>query len=75
MTDPVKIYTYSILHSTSEEFKDRVPYVCAILERSNGERFASLLDGYTPNAKVEIGQVVQCKGRDASGKETYALAQ
>ena len=73
--DPVKIYTYSILHSTSEEFKDRVPYVCAILERSNGERFASLLDGYADGMKVDIGQVVRATGQDATGKPTYALAQ
>ena len=73
MTEPVKIYTYSILHSTSEEFKDRVPYVCAILERSNGERFASLLDGYKDGVKVDIGQVVRATGQDATGKTTYAL--
>ena len=73
MTEPVKIYTYSILHSTSEEFKDRVPYVCAILERSNGERFASLLDGYKDGVKVDIGQVVRATGQDSTGKTTYAL--
>lgn len=72
--EPVKIYTYSLLLSASEDFKDRVPYVCAILERSNGERFASLLDGYQDGTTIEIGQRVHCTGRDASGRESFSIA-
>lgn len=71
--EAAKIYTYSILFSSSQEFKDKVPYVAAILERKNGERFASLLDGYTDGTTVAIGQDVRCTGRDAADRETYAL--
>ena len=72
--EAVKIYTYSILSSSSQEFKDRVPYIAAILERGNGERFASLVDGYTAGTAIAIGQEVRCTGRDATGKDTYAIA-
>jgi uncharacterized OB-fold protein len=72
--EAVKIYTYSVLSSSSQEFKDKVPYITAILERSNGERFASLVDGYKDGATIAIGQDVVCTGHDAAGKETYALA-
>jgi uncharacterized OB-fold protein len=69
----VKIYTYSILFSSSQEFKDKVPYVAAILERADGERFASLLDGYKDGVSIEIGQEVHAAGKDAAGQTTYAL--
>jgi uncharacterized OB-fold protein len=69
-----KIYAYSVLFSSSQDFKDKVPYVAAILERDDGERFASLVDGYKEGTKIAIGQEVVCTGRDAAGKETYAIA-
>lgn len=68
-----KIYTYSVLSSSSQEFKDKVPYVAAILERSNGERFASLVDGYKDGATIAIGQAVRCTGHDAAGQPTFSL--
>ena len=71
--ESAKIYTYSILFSTSEEFKDKVPYICAILEKSNGERFASLVNGYEAGKEVKIGQEVTCKGQDADGKAVYSI--
>jgi uncharacterized OB-fold protein len=67
------IYSYSILFSSSEAFKDKTPYLTAILENEKGERFASLVDGYKNGASVAIGQEVRCTGKDAQGKAVYSL--
>ncbi|MGE4528827.1 MAG: Zn-ribbon domain-containing OB-fold protein [Rhodospirillaceae bacterium] len=71
--EKAKIYTYSVLMSSTEEFKDRVPYVCAILEGGDGVRFASLVEGYKPGMDVAIGQEVRATGKDAAGKTSFAL--
>lgn len=67
-----KIYTYSILFSSTEEFKDKVPYVSAILETKDGQRFASLLAGYAPGMDVRIGQEVKAS-QGADGTVVYSL--
>lgn len=67
------IYTYSIVYSSTEEFKDKTPYLTAILENGKGERFASLVDGYKDGMAVAVGQEVKYTGADESGKATYSL--
>ena len=51
------IYTYSVVHSAAEAFKERTPYVVALVDE-NGHRVVSLLEGYDPTRQVEIGQEV-----------------
>ena len=72
MANP-KIYTYSVLFSSSEEFKDKVPYVSAVLEMPDGSRLASLLAGYKPDMEICIGQEVKAVGQDQDGKTLYSL--
>ncbi len=69
----MKIYTYSVLFSSSEEFKDKVPYVSAILETPDGGRFPNLLSGYKPDMEVRIGQEVKATGQGPDGKTVYTL--
>ncbi|MDR1241235.1 MAG: OB-fold domain-containing protein [Deltaproteobacteria bacterium] len=71
--DKAKIYTYSILFASTEEFKDRVPYLTAILEKPDGKRFASLIAGWNAGTRVEIGQEVHSSGTDAGGQSVYSL--
>lgn len=71
--DNCKIYTYSILYSTTEAFAERLPYLTAILEATDGTRFASLIEGYQLDSKVLIGQTVRYLGSDANGRKRYAL--
>ena len=54
-----KIYTYSILRSSTEAFADHIPYCSAILELENGSHVAALLDGYADGMTVEIGMEVK----------------
>ena len=54
-----KIFTYSILRSSTEAFADRLPYCSAILEMEDGSHVAALLDGYVDGMTVEIGMEVK----------------
>lgn len=54
-----KIFTYSILRSSTEAFADRLPYCSAILELEDGSHVAALLDGYVDGMTVEIGMEVK----------------
>ena len=66
------IYTYSVLFSSTEEFKDKTPYISAILEKENGERFASLVEGYTDGIAISVGQEVK-SATNAEGNTIYSL--
>jgi uncharacterized OB-fold protein len=56
---PMKIYSYSIVHTSSINFQDRTPYVCAILEDENNNRESFILEGYVKGTSVEIGMEVK----------------
>jgi uncharacterized OB-fold protein len=66
------IYTYSIIHSASEEFKDRTPYVVALVEEEGHARVASLLEGYD-GQKIHIGMPVEYVREDTEGNPVYKL--
>lgn len=71
MTNKAKIYTYSVINSASADFVDQVPYVVAILEDSEGQKFASFVEGYTVGMDVEIGMEVEFSKEDPVGKAIY----
>lgn len=71
-----KIYTYSIVYSTSEQFEDKVPYVTAILEDDEGVRFPSFVAGYTEDeSEVFIGQEVVFMWSDEAGRAIYCFPE
>lgn len=63
----MKIYTYSILYNTFEEYAGKVPYVVAIVEDEDGKRQAAFIENYTPDQKVEIGMEVETVGHSETG--------
>lgn len=66
-----KIFTYSILRSSTEAFADRLPYCSAILELEDGSHVAALLDGYIDGMTVEVGMEV--KAVETDGGISYKL--
>lgn len=68
------IYTYSIVHSAAEEFKDRTPYVVALVDEKGQPRAASLLADYDGKQKIEIGMMVEYVGTDEAGNPVYTLS-
>jgi len=68
-----KIYTYTIVYSTSEDFKDKTPYALAMVEE-NGCRSVGILDGYDGKKPVKIGMEVDFSREDKEGCPIYKLA-
>jgi uncharacterized protein len=68
------IYTYTVIHSASEEFKTKVPYVVAVIEE-DGRRVAARIEGYDPSKNVRIGMEVERAGDDSKGRPIYKFIQ
>lgn len=65
-----KIYTYTIIYSSTEDYKDRTPYVAGIIEDAK-ERKAALIEGYTDGMEVSIGMEVEFSRYDEAGNGIY----
>ncbi len=70
MAKKAKIYSFTIVYSSSEEFKDKVPYVVAVLEE-NKERFSSFIEGYKEDIEIKIGMEVEFSRFDEAGNVVY----
>lgn len=66
------IYTYTIIYSAAEAFKDKTPYVVALVEEE-GKRVPTLLEGYDGSQIVSIGMEVEFVREDAAGNSIYKL--
>lgn len=64
------IYTYSIIYTASEDFKDQTPYVIAIVEDEESRRLTRL-EGYEENKNINIGMEVEFSRLDESGNSIY----
>lgn len=65
-----KIYTYTIIYSSTEDYKDKTPYVAGIVEDA-GERRAALIEGYAEGMDVRIGMEVKFSRYDEAGNGIY----
>ena len=72
MNEKGKIYTYSIIYSATEAFKDRVPYVVAVVENSIGRRLVRI-EGYTEKTQVKIGMEVNLLKVNEAGNPIYSF--
>jgi uncharacterized OB-fold protein len=68
-----KIYSYSVLRSTSLDFQDKLPYVVAILEDQEGKRRSEFLHGYADGMTVNVNDPVVAE-IGADGAEVFRLA-
>ncbi len=64
------IYTYSIVHSGTDNFKDKTPYVVALVEENQQIRLAQV-EGYTQDLQVEIGMKVEYLAADERNNRIY----
>ena len=63
------IYTYSVIYTASEDFKDQTPYVIALIDSNDG-RSLSRLENYT-GQEISIGQEVEFSRIDEKGIKIY----
>lgn len=63
-----KIFSHTMVRTTTVEYSDMVPYCAVLLEDENGEKFPAILDGVKDGDEVAIGMKVVKDG------ELYKLA-
>lgn len=73
MSETAEIYTWTVINSSTEAFKGRVPYLAAIVSKPDGTRVAALVDGWSVGMPVDIGAPVVLAGEDALGNPVYRL--
>lgn len=66
-----KIYTYSVIYSAAEAFKEKTPYVIAIIEADGTPRHMAQIEGYREGMPIEIGMSVELSGEDKAGNRIY----
>jgi uncharacterized OB-fold protein len=66
------LFTYSIVHSGTDAFKDKTPYVVALVEEQQRIRLARV-EGYTEKTEVRIGMEVAFLEEDERGNPIYCF--
>ena len=64
------IFTYSIVHSATDAFKDETPYVVALVEEDQRIRLARI-EGYSEAVHVRIGMEVEYLTVDDRNNPVY----
>jgi len=70
MDKKAKIYTYTVIHSASEAFKDKTPYVVAVVDDGQ-EKFLTRVEGYDDKREIHIGMEVELLVTDENGSSIY----
>lgn len=64
------VYTYTVIRSTSEAFKDKTPYVMAVIDRGDSKVLARI-EGYKEGQEIAIGMKVPFVKNDEAGNPIY----
>ena len=64
------ICTYSIVHSGADQFKDKTPYVVALVKENQQIRMARV-EGYTEQSHITVGMEVEYLAEDERGNPVY----
>ena len=64
------IFSYSVVHSGTEAFKDKIPYIVAIVKEDQQKRIARV-EGYTEKTEINIGMEVEFLAEDEKGNAIY----
>lgn len=64
------ILTYSVVHSGTDEFKDKTPYVVALVKENQQIRLARV-EGYDDQTYVTVGMEVAYTADDERNNPVY----
>lgn len=67
------LYTYSVVHSGTDAFKDQTPYVVALVEEDQRIRLARV-EGYTDGREIVVGMEVEFLAEGQEGQPIYWFA-
>lgn len=73
MGKKARIYTYTVIYSAAEAFKDKTPYVVAVVDDGK-EKFLTWVKGYSESREIHIGMEVEFLGLDESGHAVYQFS-
>lgn len=68
------LVTYTVVHSGTEAFKDRTPYVVALVEEARGLCLARV-EGYTAGIELGIGMAVEFMAEESGGQPIYRFLE
>ncbi len=71
MANP-KIYTYTVIRSAAESFKNETPYVIAIIEEGK-KKILARIEGLNERTEIGIGMEVDFVKNDERGNPVYRL--
>ncbi|HEY5512012.1 MAG TPA: OB-fold domain-containing protein [Geomonas sp.] len=64
------VFTYSVVYSGTEFFKEKTPYVVAIVEENKRKAMARI-EGYTEKTVMKVGMEVEFLTEDGDGNSIY----
>lgn len=66
------VFTYSVVYSGTDVFKDKTPYVVALVEENQRKRMTRI-EGYTEKTEIYIGMNVTFLTEDEAGNPIYTF--
>lgn len=67
-----KIYSYTVIYSAAEAFKDKTPYAIALIDEDGKRIMAGLASTPAPE-ELAVGALVEWVGEDENGNPQYRL--
>lgn len=68
------LVTYTVVHSGTEAFKDRTPYVVALVEEDRQLRLARV-EGYVEGSELGVGVEVEFMAEELGGQPIYRFVK
>lgn len=66
------IYTFCVVHSSTEAFQAKTPYVLAVVEE-NRQKLMARVEGYTEKMAITVGLEVRFLAEDEKGNPIYTF--
>jgi len=66
------IYTFCVVHSCTEAFQAKTPYVLAVVE-DNRQKLMARVEGYMGKMDIAVGMEVRFLAEDEKGNPIYTF--
>ena len=68
------IYSFTVIYSAAEAFKNRTPYAIALIDEE-GNRIMAGIETITDPAQIAVGAAVEFSRTDENGNPQYRLSK
>jgi len=66
------IYSFCVVHSSTDAFQAKTPYVLAVVE-DNRQKLMARVEGYTEKMDIAVGMEVRFLAEDEKGNPLYTF--